>query len=446
MLNVLEHRVIPDGQTLNTVTLQALIDSCGEAAGGTLIFPAGKYLTGGLMLRDNIHLHLEAGAIILGSTNLDDYMLFNPPPVRCTADATGVRALLFAHNVRHIRLSGAGTIDGQGVEIGRKYEKISVGLPRNIWFAECEDIALEGLKLRHSGFWMQHYLKCTKLRIHGIDVFNHGSSNNDGLDIDSCRDVIVSDCTIDCHDDALCLKSSNDWPTENVVITNCITRTHCNHLKTGTESNGGFRNIIASNIQMVPSKVTETDIRTIGGDWRGATGIALGCVDGGMLENISISNVQMDSIRVPFFIKFGDRGRPVSGSQNHQPIQYARDIRLSYITARKASSTGCYLMGLPESPLGNVQIEHCNFEFEGGGDDVLAESAMPLNRDAYPSMDAFGSLPAYGIFMRDACDVQLTNISMHTLTPDARPSLRWQRVKNLCMQNVRESGNIGDLK
>ena len=311
-------------------------------------------------------------------------------------------------------------------------------MPRNIWFAECEDVTVEGLRLRHSGFWMQHYLKCARLRLRGLDVYNHGSCNNDGCDIDCCRDVTVSDCSIDSHDDALCLKSGNDRPTENVVITNCITRTHCNHFKTGTESNGGFRNITVSNLQMVPSTVLESDPNTGGADWRGACGIALGCVDGGMLENISISHVQMDQVRVPFFLKFGDRGRPIPGTNTHQPVQYARGIRLSHITARQAGPAGGYIMGLPEEPVLGVCIEHCDLEFEGGGDDALADAAVPLKRECYPSCDAFGRLPAYAIFMRDAADVQLTNLTLHTLTPDARPSLRWQRVRTLRLRDVNE--------
>ena len=436
MITVTEHGAVPDGITLNTAAIQSLIDQCRETGGGTLLFPPGRYLTGGLVLRSNITLHLENGATLLGSTNLADYTLYNPSPVRFSEDHEGLRTLLFAHKVNNIRLCGKGTIDGQGPLIKRP-PGVRASMPRNIWFAECEDVSVEDLHLRHSGFWMQHYLKCMRLRLHGLDVYNHGSCNNDGCDIDCCRDVIVSDCNIDSHDDALCLKSGNDRPTENVVVTNCITRTHCNHFKTGTDSNGGFRNITVSNLQMVPSTVLESDPNTGGADWRGACGIALGCVDGGMLENISISHVQMDQVRVPFFIKLGDRGRPISGSDIHQPVQFARGIRLAHITARRASATGGYIMGLPEAPVRDVRVENCDLEFEGGGDDALAESTVPLKRDCYPSCDAFGSLPSYAIFMRDAEDVQLSGLTLRTMSPDARPALRWQRVKKLTLEHIK---------
>lgn len=429
--------VVPDEKTLNTVALQALIDRCAREGGGTIHFPAGRYLTGGLVLRSHLTLDLASGATILGSPNLDHYPFHDPVPEAFHESAEGLRALLFALDEENIRIEGQGTIDGQG-PLFKAYAGVRAGKPRNLWFARCRDVAVEGVRLRNSGFWMQHYLKCVGLRLRGLDVYNHGSCNNDGCDIDCCRDVLVSDCLIDSHDDAICLKSGNDAPTENVLITNCITRTHCNHVKTGTESNGGFRNITVSHLQMVPSAVLESDPNTGGADWRGACGIALGCVDGGMLENISIDHIQMDRTRVPFFIKFGDRGRPIAGTGKRQEPRFARSIRIANVRARQAGPFGCYIMGLPEKPVCDIQISDCDFEFEGGGDDTLADGKVPLKRDAYPSCDAFGALPSFGIYMRDAEDVELRGLVFRSLAVECRPSLRWQRVRNLRVERVRD--------
>ena len=110
---------MPDGQRLNTAAIQSLIDQCREAGGGTLLFPPGRYLTGGLVLCSNLTLHFENGATLLGSTNLADYILYNPSLVRFSEDQEGLRTLLFAHKVNNIRLSGQGTIDGQGPLINR---------------------------------------------------------------------------------------------------------------------------------------------------------------------------------------------------------------------------------------------------------------------------------------------------------------------------------------
>jgi hypothetical protein len=191
-------------------------------------------------------------------------------------------------------------------------------------------------------------------------------------------------------------------------------------------------------LQMVPSRVEETEKGTQGGDWRGACGIAIGCVDGGMLENISIRHVQMDQVRVSFFIKLGDRGRVASGEKEEIPVQFARNLSISHVSARPAGPRGGYIMGLPEEPVRGVRIENCDLEFEGGGDDVLAESSVDSNRDSYPSCDAFGMLPSYALFLRGAEDVKLSNLVFRTIAPDARPALRWQRVRNLQIDSASE--------
>jgi hypothetical protein len=157
-----------------------------------------------------------------------------------------------------------------------------------------------------------------------------------------------------------------------------------------------------------------------------------------MLENISVSHVQMDQVRVPFFIKLGDRGRVASGENEEIPVQFARNLSISHVSARRAGPRGGYIMGLPEEPVRGVRIENCDLEFEGGGDDALAESSVESKRDSYPSCDAFGLLPSYALFLRDAEDVKLSNLVFRTIAPDARPALRWQRVRNLEIDSVRE--------
>ncbi|MEI8309359.1 MAG: glycosyl hydrolase family 28 protein, partial [Verrucomicrobiota bacterium] len=417
--------------------LQGLIDELAATGGGTLVFPAGRFLTGGLILRDGIHLHLEMGSVLLGSCDLDDYLLLDPPPVRFFEDSEGVRALLLASRCRDLVVSGPGAIDGQGSEFA-SYRDVRCGRPRLIFFSECEDVRIEGVRLRNSAFWVQHYLHCRRLTLRDLVVFSHASCNNDGLDIDGCQDVTVSGCVIDSHDDAICLKANNNAPTENVVISNCITRTHCNHLKTGTESNGGFRNIVVSNLQMLPSAVREADGVTQGADYRGACGIALGCVDGGSIENVMISNVQMDQVRVPMFIRLGNRARPVNGSELRQPVGRASAIRLSNIVARDAGPCGGHIMGLPQSPLRDIRIENCEFHFEATAEAGPADMPVPLNESAYPAADAFGGFPAYGFFIRDVEDLLLANVAFRSGPAESRPALRWERSRGVRLDAVED--------
>ncbi len=419
---VTDHGVVADGQTLNTTAIQALLDRCRERGGGTLRFPAGRYLTGGLTLCSHLTLQFDSGAVLLGSGDLDHYRQHQPPPERFVEDHEGVRALLWAVDCEQIRLVGPGTIDGQGALFAR-YPNVRAGRPRNIWFARCREVTVEHLRLRNAGFWMQHYVKCRGLRLLHLDVWNHDSCNNDGMDVDGCQDVQISGCRIDSADDAICLKSGNDQPTENVLIRDCLTRTHCNHFKTGTESNGGFRNIHVDGLIMTPSARRESHAGTEGADWRGAGGIALGAVDGGCLENIVVQNVTMDQVRVPFFIRLGDRGRPVPGTTARQPVSFARNITIRGVNARHASAQGCYIAGLPDAPLESVTIEDCQLEFAGGGDPQLIHHVVSEQRAGYPSMELYGDLPAHGLYARHVRGLRLRQLDCRTEQPDPRPAV-----------------------
>lgn len=429
-----DHNIIADGKTLNTQAIQALIDDCRERGGGTIRFTPGQYLTGGLDLCDNLTIHLEAGATLLGSPDLEHYKLYNPCPEPFWEGVDGVRGLLFALDCNNITIEGRGCIDGQGHAIAKGEPRTT--RYRNIWFARCSDVLVEGVTLKRSGFWMQQYLNCRRVRIQGITVYNHGGTNNDGLDIDSCKDVMVKDCVIDSMDDAICIKSGTNMVAENIQVLNCQTRTHCNHFKLGTESNGGFRNITVDGLVMTASECASFHEGTEGADQRGASGIALGTVDGGCMENITVKNVHMDGILVPFFIRFGDRGRLIPGSTERKAPAYAKNITIENVISKNASSQGCYISGLDDNPIQNVNIHNCQFEFAGGADPKFTEIVVPANRDAYPSWDAYGSLPTYGIFARDVKGLSYSKLKISTLQPEDRSPFQWIRCSGVNCQDL----------
>ncbi|MCX6972618.1 MAG: glycosyl hydrolase family 28 protein [Verrucomicrobia bacterium] len=426
-IDVTRHGVVPDGVTPNTAMLQKLIEACRRAGGGTLAFPPGRYLTGGLVLCSHLRLEIGPGATLVGSPKLEDYHHYNPSPEPFPEGYEGVRALLSAVDCEDIHIGGCGTIDGQGGSFDR-YRSVRGGRPRNLFFARCRGLQVEGLHLRNSGFWMQHYLRCSGVRLTDLDVWNHEGCNGDGIDIDGCRDVIVRDCRVDSSDDAICLKTGCGTLTENVLISNCFTRTHCNHFKTGTESYGDFRNIQVDGLVMTPSARRESHEGTEGADWRGACGIALGCVDGGSMENISIRNVTMDQTQVPIIIRLGDRKKPLPGLVIPEAVGTARGILISGIHASGAGMRGGHIIGLPDSPIRDVLVEDSSFEYVGGGDEAMAQREVASQRDAYPSCDAFGDLPAYGFYLRDAARIRFSNVEFRTGLPDVRPALRWQDV------------------
>ncbi len=436
-INVIEYGIIPDGKTLNTERLQNLMDKCAAKDGGRIVFPPGRYLTGSLFLRSNTTLKLENGAVLIGSPNLKDYTVYNEETSNSPQKSKNMRALICAIDGANIHITGNGVIDGQG-EMLQNVTGAESGRPVNLWFYKCSDISLSGISIRNSASWMLHYEKCRGIRTSGLDIWNHGARNNDGIDINGCKDVQISGCRIDTGDDAICIKSSGEAPSQNVMVRDCITRTYCNHFKLGTESAGGFKNIHAEGLLMVSSEHLQPPPRTGGADYRGACGIALGCVDGGNMENITVERVNMDQVRVPFFIRLGDRGKPVKESGIRQKVGRARNIKIKDIQASGASSMGCYIAGLSDSPIENVHIENCNLEFEGGGTKELITRAIPENREAYPAMETFGELPAWGIFSRDVTGLKMSGLIFRSIRSDARNALMWHRCRKIYLHDIQE--------
>ncbi len=408
---------VADGAADDTAALQAAIDTCAKAGGGTVRVPAGRYRCGTLRLASRLTLRLDPGACLLGSSAIADYPSIQPPR-RSAQDGAGLRALILAEDCEQIRITG-GTIDGGGGAFAPM--GFATDRPRGMLLRDCTRVRVDDLTLRNAGFWGLHLLRCTQARIHGVTVFNHAVQNNDGLDIESCRDVIVSGCFFDTGDDAICLKSGGDEPTENVVVGDCVIGTHANAIKLGTESRGGFRNIAIGNIAVVPSQ--EQQVICPGGRVTAAAGIALCQVDGGVTENVSIHHITMDRVGVPLFLRLGDRGG--AGAM--------RDIRIAGVRATGAAASGCFVAGLREHPIERVTLQDIAIGFAGGGD-LVAEP--PENRADYPSMELFGRLPAYGLFLRDADDLTLQNLRLHLEAPDARPALYARRVARLRRNGV----------
>jgi len=437
--NVLDHGAKGDGETLNTVSIQKAIDHCAETGGGTIVFPPGRYLTGTLFLKDHVHLNVSAGAALLGSPNVEDYPAkMNGFPSR--TDRYCSRALIRGENLQDIGIWGQGILDGQGALFrdkkasGEDFERLTgeyegqgrytphegyFDRPYLIQFVSCRQILIEGVKLRDSAMWMQHYLNCDFVTVRGIDVYNHVGRNNDMIDIDCCRNVTVSDCVGDTDDDALTLKSTGGRPTENVTITNCILRSHCNAIKAGTESAGGFKNITISNCVIQRSEAPGV----IAGRREGLAGIALEIVDGGTLNQVTIQNVVMEGTTAPIFLRLGNRARPPKSSDPKPEIGTFRNVFISDILARGAGKTGCSITGLPGHPIENVLLSNVRISFVGGGTAKELYSEPQELEANYPECTMFGVLPAYGFYCRHVRGLTMKDVRLELEAPDERHPL-----------------------
>lgn len=412
-LSVRERGAAGDGATMDTKAIQAAIDACAAAGGGTVVFPPGRYLSGTIFLKSRVHLYFDSGATLLGSRNLADY-----PPTLCAfrsyTDEYTDKSLLYGEKLEDISLAGPGALDGQGAAFQGPYKV----RPYMIRIISCRGVRVTDLTIRDSPMWVQHYLDCDEVFLRGLRVHSRVNGNNDGIDIDCSSRVTISDCEIWSGDDAIVLKSTAARPTTDVVVTNCVLSTLCNALKLGTETNGGFQNISISNCSIYDTRLA---------------GLTLQIVDGGTLDRVTVSNLSMKNVTAPIFLRLGDRGRPYRQGDPRPGMGKWRNVVISNVQATGAGPTGCAIAGLPSHPVENCTLSNIRLSFQGGGTRRDAARAIPENPQTYPEYRMFGTLPAYGFFCRHARNLTLRDIELGFEKPDERPALVCQDVEGLTL-------------
>ncbi len=417
--NVRDFKASGDGKTKDTAAIQAAIEAAHAGGGGTVVVPSGVYLCGTIQLRDNVTLYLAEGAVILGSTLPEDYLN------QSAGGSRAALALILAQKARNVAIAGRGTINGQGGSFIKKDN--APGRPFGIKFIECQDVLLEDVRVEDAAAWVIHLLACERAVVRGIRVRSHANYNNDGIDIDACSDVSVSQCHFDCQDDAICLKSTPDRICENILVSDCIASTHCNFIKMGTASAGGFRNVTITNCSLVAPRYS----KKINGADRGIGGVNLELVDGGVMDRITITNLTMDGITLPLFIRLGSRKRKPS-----QPLSTLRNVIISNIVATNLGPIGASITGLADQPVENVVLNNLQFSYEGGG--TLEDSRHPVREkpSAYPEGKMFGKLPAWGLYCRHVKGLKLHNIQLSLSAPDQRHALVCEDVEKLDVQDL----------
>jgi hypothetical protein len=423
--------IYSDGVTLNTRSIQFAIDYINEQGGGRLVFDVGRFLTGSLHLKSNVTLHLLEGAVLLGALNPLDY------------DRKGFTALIFAHDQQNIAITGQGIIDGQGRQVARNVaDMVHKGLikdafrndrpeveirPMLIYFRSCENVLIRGVTIRNAAAWVQTYDQCKNLRADSITIDSRAFWNNDGVDIVDCDSVSITNSYIDAADDGICLKSHDPKNIcQNILIRNCTIRSSANAIKFGTASLGGFRNIRIINI-----KVFDT--------YRSA--IALEAVDGGFIENVEADSLRVWNTGNAIFLRIGER---ISGKKGR-----LENIRIAHVSVEIASgkpdsgyeyegpiedmprniSPAVIIAGLVDAMIKNISLKYIELKHPGGGNPSFAKisldglDSVPEKPGAYPEFSMFRELPAWGIFIRHARDVQFTNATLLCGKKDYRTAI-----------------------
>ena len=408
-----------------------------NSGGGTVYFPAGRYVSGTLYLKSHVGLHIESGAVLEGSKNLKDYPV-TITKVRSYTDNYTNKSLIYAEDLEDISITGRGTIDGNGKffkteaminddNIRKKDNWAHYKLrPFMIRMINCRDILLRDIKIINSPMWVQHYLTCKNVNIDGITVISHVNFNNDGIDIDACENVRISNCVISSGDDAIVLKSTLDKLCKDVTITNCILSSECNAFKLGTETNGGFRNIAFGNCTILDTRLA---------------GIVLEMVDGGILEGVNVSDIVMNGVGTPVFIRLGNRARPYMDKKMEIGIGELSDVIISNIQAKDVDDTGCSITGLENHPVKNITLENIRISFTGGGSSELIDRKIEELPDAYPEYQMFGMLPSYGFFVRHAENIEFSSIDIDFMEPEARPAMIFDDVERLELSGIKARTN-----
>ena len=442
--NIVNYGAKSDTTVLSTAAIQQAIDDCSKAGGGRVIVPAGQYKIGTIILKSDVHLFLEQGATLFGSTDLKDYKPMKSDYVSLRTQTPTIQ-LIYADKVKNVVIDGFGTIDGRG----RAFKKLTwndegITRPHLIRFIRGEDITVRNITLKNSGCWMQHYLACDRLKIEGIKVQNRNNYNNDALDLDGCHDVIVQGMIADSDDDAITLKSTSPRLCENIRISDCVVSSHCNAVKLGTETNGGFRNINISGIVVKPS--SDQSSQFFGAPSKiGTSALSLEIVDGGVMENVNVSDFTVEGTESPIFIRLGNRGRGyklrnagtgLSGNGNEDtiteliPIDHVGTIdgiHLDNFQIRNAGPVGCSITGLPGHPVKNIWLSNITLRHKGGvkAADLAAinDSIRNEKEKAYPEATMWGNLPAKGFYVRHARNVHFNNVYVETAEADVRPDI-----------------------
>ena len=399
------------GRTLCTKAIQKAIDRCAADGGGTVHLPPGEYLSGTLVMKSGVTLHLDAGCKLLGSKDLSDYPV-KVPEYRSYTDNYTDKSLIYAEKAERIAITGRGVLDGQGAAFKGPYKV----RPYMIRFIECREVAVEGVTIRNSPMWVQHYLACDDVCIRGITVKSHVNGNNDGIDIDSCRRVTITGCNVDSGDDAIVLKSTSARPCEDVVVSGCVLRSTCNALKMGTESNGGFRNIVLTGCTIWDTRLA---------------GVALEIVDGGTMDRIVVSDITMNGVGAPLLVRLGNRARPFKEGMDKPGIGTLRNVTISNIEGTGANATGCAISGLPEAKIEDLTLSNIRLSFAGGGMLEHAGRSIPENPAKYPEYSMFGRLPAYGLYCRHVDGLTMENVHVQLADDDGRHALVLDDVRDV---------------
>lgn len=454
--NVRSFGATGDGKTLDSPAINRAIEAAAAAGGGTVFVPAGTYASYSIRLKSHITLYLDQGAVILAEATPHEGMAEggydaaepqgNWEPYQDYGHNHWHNSLIWGEDIHDISIQGPGLIWGKGLSRGWDSQK---DLPdsnkrgngnKAIALKNCHNVILRDFSILQGGWFGILATGVDNMTIDNLLI----DTNRDGMDIDCCKNVRVSNCTVNSPwDDAICPKSSYALGyarvTEDLTITNCMvtggyemgsvldgtwkvidkaSKTYrTGRIKCGTESNGGFRNITISNCVFDRSH-----------------GFILESEDGATCEDITLTNIAMrNTVGSPFFIRLGSRMRGPKDAK----MGYIRRLLISNIASSGATILPAIISGIPNYPIEDVKISNVYLHQVGGAAAELAALQPPENEGKYPDPEMFGDIPATGFFLRHIRNLEMSNVEIATEDPDPRAAFWLKEIEGADFFRVR---------
>ena len=401
--DVTRYGAVGDGVSDNTETISKLIDSI-EKYGGTLYFPAGEYVTGTVFLRSNFTIYLDEGATLLGSTDHERY-----PMIEGISGFTrhGHWGLVSALDAENIAVVGKGRIDARGYSWWETVKGDYVR-PRTLSFISCKNVLIEGITVVNSPCWTVHPVCCDGVTVRGVSIINpYDSPNTDGINPESCSDVLIENCYIDVGDDCVTLKSGTETdellrsrPCRNITVRNCRMAHGHGGVVIGSEMSGGVSDVVVRDCTFGD---TERGIRIKTRRGRG-----------GYVKHVSFENITMErigaAITVNEYYRHGELTLPhkITFDTAPQPVNeltpVISDLGIKGIMAENTLGVGVYMYGLPELPISDITISDVTLNVVGqdGGFPAISAYDRKLSNGE-------------GIFLENTERITLNNVNVRSV-------------------------------
>ncbi|HTG67282.1 MAG TPA: glycosyl hydrolase family 28 protein [Flavobacterium sp.] len=413
-----------DGITNDQAAIQKAIDAC-KKTGGTVLLEKGVFLTGQLLLVNDLTLKIDTSATILGikSDNEKDYphhLIDTKYPNRMLEDCQ--RRLIYGNKVKNVTITGGGTINGQGdfepwmhvKEIGTEKDRPSI-----MAFVGCNNITVSNITLLKPACWTQVYIESENIIIQKIKV-NTGqlTPNRDGIDIVDCHKVLIEDSYIESEDDGICFKSGSEFGCKDIIVRRCtldkLNVKAGNCFKLGTDGLGSFMNFDVSELTLKNAYQNSA--------------FCIESMDGAVIDNLNFRDCQISNCGQAIFILLADRKRTVPNRKTR--IGTISNIYFKNITGTNFTQQyPSIITGIKGHNIQNVTFENLNFELKGG---IQTSNQTVMEYDGkYPEGSYFGNTNAFGFFVRHADAITFTNCKITAKSEDKRPWLIQEDTQNI---------------